>query len=202
MVNNAMAQNTDLADAPIAIVGLGHVGLPTALGLAELGKRVTGADGDAAKVARIRAERPPFYEPGLSDLLSKHLRSGRFQPTEDVGAGVRSGSIIFICVGTPQKASGQADLSQVESVTRVVARNRNGYKLIVEKSTVHAITAQWLKSTIVRYRLATARETPGSSSDEPRSSAAASFEVTSNSEFLREGGALEDFLHCTIRRPC
>jgi UDPglucose 6-dehydrogenase len=83
-----------------------------------------------------------------------------------------------------------------------VARNLNGYKLIVEKSTVPATTAQWLKSTMARYRLATARQTLGSSSDEPRSSAAASFEVTSNPEFLREGRALEDFSHCTSRRPC
>jgi UDPglucose 6-dehydrogenase len=195
MMNNAIAQNTDLDDAPIAIVGLGHIGLPTALGLAELGKRVVGADDDAAKVTLIRAEQPPFYEPGLSDLLSKHLCSGRFQPMEDVGAAVRSGSIIFICVGTPQKASGQADLSQVEAVARVVARNLNKYKLIVEKSTVPAITAQWLKRTIARYRLGTAREAAGNSSDELGSSAGASFEVASNPEFLREGRALEDFFH-------
>jgi UDPglucose 6-dehydrogenase len=77
----------------------------------------------------------------------------------------------------------------------VVARNLNGYKLIVEKSTVPAITAQWLKRTIVRYRLATAREAPGSSSDELSSNAATSFEVASNPEFLREGKALEDFFH-------
>ena len=99
----------------------------------------------------IRAGDPIFFEPGLADLLSKHLQSGRFQPVEDVEAAVRAGSIIFICVGTPQKASGQADLGQVEAVARVVARNLNGYKLIVEKSTVPAITAQWLKRTIVRY---------------------------------------------------
>jgi UDPglucose 6-dehydrogenase len=193
MVNKAKGQEMDLADSPIAIVGLGHIGLPTALGLAELGKRVIGADDDAAKVALIRAGQAPFYEPGLSDLLSKHLRSGRFQPTEDVGAAVRSGSIIFICVGTPQKASGQADLSQVESVARVVARNLNGYKLIVEKSTVPAITARWLRRTIARYRLATAHEAPRGPSDEPSSGTAASFEVASNPEFLREGKALEDF---------
>jgi UDPglucose 6-dehydrogenase len=193
IVNSAKGQDANLADPPIAILGLGHVGLPTALGLAELGRRGTGADDDPAKIALIRAGQPPFYEPGVSDLLRKHLRSGRFQPIEDVSAAVRSGSIIFICVGTPQKASGQADLSQVEAVARVVARNRNGYKLIVEKSTVPAITAQWLKRTIVRYQLGTAREAAGNFSDEPRSSAAAGFEVASNPEFLREGKALEDF---------
>jgi UDPglucose 6-dehydrogenase len=194
-MNTATGQDVNLADSTIAILGLGHVGLPTALGLAEVGKRVVGADDDAAKVALIRAGRPPFYESGLSDLLSKHLRSGRFQPMEDVGAAVRSGSIIFICVGTPQKASGEADLSQVEAVARVMARNLNGYKLIVEKSTVPAITAQWLKRTIARYRIATASEAPGSPSDEPWSSASASFEVASNPEFLREGKALQDFFH-------
>lgn len=133
--------------------------------------------------------------------MSKHLRSGRFQPIEDVGAAVRSGSVIFICAGTPQKASGQADLSQVEAVARVVARNLNGFKLIVEKSTVPAITAQWLKRTIARYRLATPREAGVNSSDEPQSSAAASFEVASNPEFLREGRALEDFF-CPDRIVC
>jgi UDPglucose 6-dehydrogenase len=195
MVNSAKGQDMDPANAPIAILGLGHIGLPTALGLAELGKRVTGADDDAAKVALIRAGQPPFYEPGLSDLLSKHLRSGRFQPIEDVGAAVRSGSVIFICVGTPQKAGGQADLSQVEAVARVVARNLNGYKLIVEKSTVPAITAHWLKRTITRYRLRTAPEAPGNPSGQPQSGTGESFEVSSNPEFLREGRALEDFFH-------
>jgi UDPglucose 6-dehydrogenase len=81
----------------------------------------------------------------------------------------------------------------VEAVARVVARNLNGYKLIVEKSTVPAITAQWLKRTIARYQLATAREAAGDSSDESWSSDSVRFEVASNPEFLREGRALEDF---------
>ena len=142
MSDNTSSNEVSLHDAPITVLGLGHVGLPTALGLAELGRTVIGADDDPAKVALIRAGQPPFYEPGLSDLLAKHLKTGKFRPVEDVEAAVRSGSIIFICVGTPQRENGQADLAQVEAVARVVARNLNGYKLIVEKSTVPAITAQ------------------------------------------------------------
>ncbi len=194
MSDNSNRQETSFDDAAITVLGLGHIGLPTALGLAELGKRVVGADDDKGKVGRIRAGDPIFFEPGLEDLLSKHLQSGRFQAVDDVEAAVRSGSIIFICVGTPQKASGQADLGQVEAVARVVARNLNGYKLIVEKSTVPAITAHWLKRAIVRYcpgKLATAGEgTAGPSSPTPLD-----FDIASNPEFLREGRALEDFFH-------
>ncbi|MFZ0961081.1 MAG: UDP-glucose/GDP-mannose dehydrogenase family protein [Terriglobia bacterium] len=183
-------------DATITVLGLGHIGLPTALGLAELGRRVIGADDDKTKVGLIRAGDPIFFEPGLKDLLSKHLQSSRFQPVEDVEAAVRAGSIIFICVGTPQKASGQADLGQVEAVARVVARNLNGYKLIVEKSTVPAITAQWLKRTIVRYNLGKSPRAAGESVvGQPSPAAPPDFDVASNPEFLREGRALKDFFH-------
>ena len=184
-----------LEDATITVMGLGHIGLPTALGLADLGYQVIGADDDASKVGRIRAGDPIFFEPGLAELLTKHLQSGRFQPVEDVGAAVRSGSIIFICVGTPQKASGQADLGQVEAVARVVARNLSGYKLIVEKSTVPAITAQWLKRTIVRYHLGKSPVAAGESTSGLPCPMPLDFDIASNPEFLREGKALEDFFH-------
>jgi len=101
MSDNSSPQPMNLADATITVLGLGHIGLPTALGLAELGHRVIGADDDKSKVGLIRGGDPIFFEPGLGELLSKHLQSGRFQPVEDVEAAVRSGSIIFICVGTP-----------------------------------------------------------------------------------------------------
>ncbi len=192
MGSDADVQEANLDDATITVLGLGHIGLPTALGLAELGRRVIGADDDAGKVALIRAGQPSFYEPGLKDLLARHLESGRFQPLEDVEAAVRAGSIIFICVGTPQKATGQADLAQVEAVARVVARNLNGYKLIVEKSTVPAITAQWLKRAIVRYHLGKAAAGSESKS-ELASPPLPEFDIASNPEFLREGKALEDF---------
>jgi UDPglucose 6-dehydrogenase len=195
MSDNSSVQKMNLDDVTITVLGLGHIGLPTALGLAELGRRVIGADDDKSKVGRIRAGDPIIYEPGLGDLLSKHLQSGRFQPVEDVEAAVRSGSIIFICVGTPQKASGQADLGQVEAVARVVARNLNGYKLIVEKSTVPAITAQWLKRTIVRHSTGKSLPTAAGSTPDQPSPAPPDFDVASNPEFLREGKALEDFFH-------
>src|SRR5208282_5720830 len=195
MSDNSTPQEMNLDDATITVLGLGHIGLPTALGSAELGRRVIGADDDAKKVGRIRAGDPIFFEPGLAELLTKHLKSGKFQPVEDVGAAVQSGSIIFICVGTPQKASGQADLGQVEAVARVVARNLNGYKLIVEKSTVPAITAQWLKRSIVRYNLGKTPVAAGESTSGQAPPAPVDFDVASNPEFLREGKAVEDFFH-------
>lgn len=195
MSENSSLHEMNFDDATITVLGLGHIGLPTALGLAELGRRVIGADDDAGKVKLIREGKPSFYEPGLTDLLAKHLKSGGFQPVEDVEAAVRSGSIIFICVGTPQRGSGQADLGQVEAVARVVARNLNGYKLIVEKSTVPAITAQWLKRTIARYNPGKGSPAGGESTPGLPATAPLDFDVASNPEFLREGKALEDFFH-------
>ncbi len=191
MSENSTSPSTTQDNAPVTVLGLGHIGLPTALGLAELGRQVIGADDDARKVGLIRNGDPTFYEPGVAELLAKHLKSGKFQPVDDVAAAVRAGSIIFICVGTPQKTNGQADLGQVEAVAQVVARNLNGYKLLVEKSTVPAITAQWLKRTIVRYNSGKASPAPGSALAAPP----LAFDVASNPEFLREGKALEDFFH-------
>jgi UDPglucose 6-dehydrogenase len=178
-----------LPEGPIAVLGLGHIGLPTALGLAELGHNVIGTDNDPEKVRLIRECNLPFFEPGVRDLLSKHLKSGKFQPVDDAEAAVRAAAVIFICVGTPQSESGQADLSQVEAVARLVARNLNGYKLIVEKSTVPAITGQWLKLAILRYSASRASVVAGTMAAPP------DFDVASNPEFLREGKALEDFFH-------
>ncbi|MFA0759152.1 MAG: hypothetical protein KEFWMYNX_002075 [Candidatus Fervidibacter sp.] len=162
----------------VGILGLGHVGLPTAVGLAELGWQVIGTDNDAPKVALIAQGKSPFYEPELEPLLQKNLAEGRLRVTADVGEAVRASDLLFICVGTPQRPDGSADLSQVEAVIRTVAENLNGYKLIVEKSTVPVQTAQWIKRTILRY----------ASND-------AEFDVASNPEFLREGTAVHDFFH-------
>lgn len=166
----------------IAVLGLGHVGLPTALGFVETGWEVIGADDDAAKVATIQSGNVPFYEPGLSELLTRSLASGRLTLTHRVEEAVHAATILFVCVGTPQKESGEADLSQVEATARIIAHNLNGYKLIVEKSTVPAITAQWIKRTVAR--LAKSAHAAGKQ--------IAEFDVASNPEFLQEGKAVEN----------
>ena len=185
----------------IAVLGMGHVGLPTALGLAELGWSVTGADNDPTKIALLKDEQLPFYEPGLPELLSMHLKSGKFTITEDVETAIRSAQILFLCVGTPQSENGEADMSQIETVARTIARNLNGYKLIVEKSTVPAITAQWIKKTVRRYAsvgvaVAVGAETasyPSDTSVGEYETTADNFDVASNPEFLQEGTALQNF---------
>ena len=169
----------------LSVLGLGHVGLPTALGFVELGFEVTGCDDDTSKVAMIRAGQTPFYEPGLDALLKRALASGRLTVTESVEQAVRTGTVLFVCVGTPQKENGEADLGQVEAIARIIARNLNGYKLVVEKSTVPAVTAHWISKTMARFAK------PSNISGNP----VAEFELASNPEFLQEGKALENFFN-------
>lgn len=168
----------------LAVLGLGHVGLPTALGFVEMGWDVIGADDDVSKVAMIQSGRAPFYEPGLDDLLARGLNSGRLTLSHCVEDAVRAATILFVCVGTPQKETGEADLSQVEAIVRLIARNLNSYKVIVEKSTVPAVTAQWIKRTVTRFAKASRGDGTG-----------CSFDVASNPEFLQEGRAIENILH-------
>jgi len=173
-------------EASIAVLGMGHVGLPTALCLAELGWKVVGADADSRKIAMLQEGRSPFYEPGQQELLSKHVHNDKFTVTDDVAEAIRSSSVLFICVGTPQRENGDADLTQIEGLARTIARNLNGYKLIVEKSTVPAITGQWIKRTIERY----AKSKSNGNGDARHE---VEFDVASNPEFLQEGKAVEDF---------
>jgi UDPglucose 6-dehydrogenase len=169
--------------AKVAVVGMGHVGLPTALGFASQGWTVIGADSSLPLISMLQAGKAPFYEPGLDRLLAAHLGE-RFFPVDNLNEAIREATIVFLCVGTPQKSSGEADLSQVENAARTIAHNLNGYKLIVEKSTVPAITAQWIDRTIRRF----AHNGCGVHSVD--------FDVASNPEFLQEGVALQN-----ISRP-
>jgi UDPglucose 6-dehydrogenase len=161
----------------IAVIGTGYVGLVTAAGLVEFGHTVIGTDKDAAKIALISRGISPIYEPGLEDLLKRTLESGNLTFTADVDAAIRETGVIFVCVGTPQDEDGRADMSQIEGVARSIARNLNGYKVVVEKSTVPVKTSEWIKRVIGLYRKG---DTP--------------FDVASNPEFLREGSAVPDFL--------
>lgn len=170
--------NLGNADLTLSVLGLGHVGLPTALGFAELGWNVIGADDDLDKTRMLRGGQTTFYEPGIRELLEKHLASGRFRVASDSATAVKESDILFVCVGTPQSEDGSADLSQVENAARTVAENANGYKLIVEKSTNPVSTAEKVKKTIIGY-LGIEHQ----------------IEVAVNPEFLREGRALEDFFN-------
>ncbi len=161
----------------IAVIGTGYVGLVTAAGLAEFGHTVIGTDKDAAKIDLISRGTSPIYEPGLDDLLKRTLKSGALTFTADVDAAIREAGVIFVCVGTPQDEDGRADMSQIEGVARSIARNLNGYKVVVEKSTVPVKTSEWIKRVIGLYRKG---DTP--------------FDVASNPEFLREGSGVMDFL--------
>src|SRR5215469_3816239 len=164
---------------PITVLGMGHVGLPTALGLAELGWKVFGADDAVDKIDQLKGGQATFYEPEMQELLTKHLANGRFEPTREVEAALAASEVVFVCVGTPQREDGAADLSQIEAVARTIAKNLNGYKLVVEKSTVPASTAERIKRTITRY----ARLTPMNGGKNGRAGVdAPHFDVASNPE--------------------
>lgn len=182
--------------AKIGVLGMGHVGLPTALGLADLGWTVLGADSSSAIIDQLRRGQLPFYEPGIEKLLTKHVGKN-FLPLADLGQTIREATILFVCVGTPQRENGEADLSQVEAVARTIAHNLNGYKLIVEKSTVPAVTAHWVKRTIVRYARNGNRSGTPVASEHPDATTDPSptsfdFDIASNPEFLQEGAAVRN----------
>lgn len=160
----------------IGVVGLGHVGLVTAACLAEIGHHVVGTDADRGRAERIRRGQAPFFEAGLEELLAAGLGSARLAIADDVGGAVGGAEVVFICVGTPPRADGEANLVAVERVAREAAARLADGVVVVEKSTVPAGTAE-------RLRLTLERERPG-----------LRFDVASNPEFLREGQAVRDFL--------
>jgi UDPglucose 6-dehydrogenase len=197
-----IAKQICAARGPIAVLGLGHVGLPTALAFAELGWQVIAADSDASKVAMMREGRCPFFEPGLQELLSKQLGRENLRITEDVEGAVEQAAVLFLCVGTPQAANGEADLAAIETLARTIAQHLHSYKLIVEKSTVPAITAQLVKRTLMRGMVRKHSKANGNGNGQAYGGTVArspepgkDFDVASNPEFLQEGTALQDFFH-------
>jgi UDPglucose 6-dehydrogenase len=151
------------------------VGLVAGACFAESGNDVVCVDKDAAKVRTLKAGRMPIYEPGLEEIVRKNRQEGRLNFTTDLARSVRDAEIIFIAVGTPQGEDGSADLTHVLAVARDVARAMNGYKVIVDKSTVPVGTSAKV-SDVVR------KETKHP------------FSVVSNPEFLKQGAAIEDFM--------
>lgn len=161
----------------IAVVGTGYVGLVTGACFAEFGVDVTCVDIDADKIARLSAGEMPIYEPGLEQLVTKDMQSGRLRFTTDIKQAVEQALVIFLAVGTPPKSDGSPDLSFVEAAATSVAEHMNGYKVIVTKSTVPIGTGEWLRKLI--------RE---------KQKSRLNFGIVSNPEFLREGAAINDFM--------
>ena len=164
----------------LTVVGAGYVGLTTAVCFAHLGNEVMVVEKLPEKVQALKRGEVPFYEPGLEEMLKENVSLGRLSFITDLKEGLGFSDVIFICVGTPQKPDGSADLSQVEEVARETARLMEGYKLLVEKSTVPVNTHKLIKRTVERYL--------------KRRGKILEFDVASNPEFLREGSAVRDFL--------
>jgi UDPglucose 6-dehydrogenase len=162
----------------ICVVGSGYVGLVTGACLADFGMTVTGVDKDASKIAALERGEIPIYEPGLEEIVAKNVRAGRLRFTTELEPALRDAKAVFIAVGTPPLPDGRADLSFVRQVAEAIGDNLNGYKVIVTKSTVPVGTGQMVEKTV--------RERSGGRQE---------FAVVSNPEFLREGSAIEDFLH-------
>ncbi len=162
----------------ISIIGSGYVGLVTGACFAELGNKVVCADNDAKKISGLKKGVIPIYEPGLEELIKLNLKNKRLKFTSSIRGAVKASEIIFIAVGTPALENGEADLTGIENVARSIAQNMDGYRLIVEKSTVPVETCAWVKKTISTYVKKGHK-----------------FDVVSNPEFLREGSAINDFTH-------
>jgi UDPglucose 6-dehydrogenase len=161
----------------IAVVGSGYVGLVAGACFADLGHQVIVVDNDQAKLAALKSGSIPIHEKFLPELLFRH-RDHNLSFSDDLAAAVRASNAIFVAVGTPPTEQGEADLSYVESVARGISGAINGYKVVVEKSTVPVYTSDWVRKIMLR-----------------NAAAPDSFDIASNPEFLREGTAVTDFLY-------
>ena len=162
----------------VCIIGTGYVGLVTGACLAELGNQVICVDNDEEKIEILRGGEVPIYEPGLREMVRNAREAKRISFTSSIAEGVAASDIVFIAVSTPPLPDGSADLSAVARVAREVSENLDGYKVIVDKSTVPVKTGEKVAETIMRYRKNEVE-----------------FDVVSNPEFLREGSAIYDTFH-------
>jgi UDPglucose 6-dehydrogenase len=162
----------------ICVVGTGYVGLVTGACLADFGMNVLGADKDAAKIKALARGAIPIYEPGLSTLVRKNVREGRLAFTTELGPAIEEAEAVFIAVGTPPLPDGGADLTFIRQVAHSIGNHLTGFKVVVTKSTVPIGTGKMIAGIV--------RDQAGAGAD---------FAVVSNPEFLREGSAIEDFMH-------
>ena len=163
----------------LSVIGCGYVGLVTGACLAEAGHQVICTDIDRDRIAKLQAGGVPIYEQHLEEILASARNAGRISYTGDAGEAIRRAEAIFICVGTPPKESGEADLSAIDHVARQIAAEARTPKLVIEKSTVPARTGLELSRALSAYSR----------------NSNIKFRVASNPEFLREGTAVGDFFH-------
>jgi len=163
----------------LAVIGCGYVGLVTGACLAEAGHNVVCTDVDTGRIAQLQAGKVPIYEQHLDKVLDSARKSGKISFTADAGEAIRVSDAIFICVGTPPKENGDADLSAIDNVARQIATEARSPKLVIEKSTVPARTGLELRRALNAYSR----------------NSGLTFRVVSNPEFLREGTAVGDFFH-------
>ena len=164
----------------ISIIGTGYVGLVSGACLAELGNNVMCLDVDTAKIDMLNRGEIPIYEPGLEALVKRNAAAGRLHFTTDFVESARHGEVQFIAVGTPPDEDGSADLQYVIAAARNIGKHMDGYRVVVDKSTVPVGTAEK-----VRVAIAEEMAARGVSFE---------FSVVSNPEFLKEGAAVDDFM--------
>ena len=164
----------------ITIIGTGYVGLVSGACLADMGNHVCCLDLDARKIETLNAGGIPIFEPGLAPIVARNREAGRISFTTDVAAAVAYGELQMIAVGTPPNEDGAADLQHVVAAARSIGRHMDGYRVIVDKSTVPVGTADQVRAAITE-ELAKRGKT-------------VEFSVVSNPEFLKEGAAVEDFM--------
>ena len=163
----------------LTVIGCGYVGLVTGACLAAAGHEVHCTDIDEKRIDQLKAGKVPIYEEHLEEVLKRAAADKKISYTANAGEAIRAGEVIFICVGTPPKETGEADLSAIDHVARQIATEARTSKIVVEKSTVPALTGVQLQKALGAYSR----------------NGDLKFEVASNPEFLREGTAVGDFFH-------
>ena len=161
----------------IAIIGTGYVGLVSGSGISDFGHKVICADIDEEKIKVLQTGKIPIYEPGLDELVERNTKAERLSFSIDVGKTIRDSEVIFIAVSTPQSENGEADISAVKAVAKIIGQNLNNRKVVCTKSTVPIGTGKLVTSII--------------NENNPEKM---EFDYVSNPEFLREGSAVKDFL--------
>ncbi|MBL4871537.1 MAG: UDP-glucose/GDP-mannose dehydrogenase family protein, partial [Robiginitomaculum sp.] len=162
----------------ITMIGTGYVGLVSGVCFSDFGHQVTCVDKDGSKITKLNNGQVPIYEPGLEAVMARNVEAGRLTFTEDLITAVADADAVFIAVGTPtRRRSGHADLTYVMAAAKEIAHSLNGYTVIVTKSTVPVGTNREVAKVI------------------KAANPEANFDVASNPEFLREGAAIDDFMH-------